>query len=166
MTSTRTAKQQYVNTGKITTVTIFLWHHFTTTTWRYLISCFVENANTRHSKDKRLSFSFPELRQTYLEFTSRKKCQHLTNWTRWNKSDKVWSSATSLFKWRFRSLKLLRMSARQFGWGFLFVRRLLASRTSTELSSSFPSPVSQELAGSQACEYLQGGISSWNSRIM
>ena len=30
-------------------------------------------------------------------------CQHLTNWTRWIKRDKVSSSATSLFKWRFGS---------------------------------------------------------------
>ena len=89
-----------------------------------------------------------------------------------DKSDKGWSSATSLFKWRFCSLcrrccliKLPRMSARQFGWGFLFVRRLLASKTSSELSSSLPSPLSQELAGSQACEYLRRGISSWKSRI-
>ena len=27
----------------------------------------------------------------------------MTNWTRWNKRDKVWSSVNSLFKWRFRS---------------------------------------------------------------
>ena len=32
-----------------------------------------------------------------------KICQHLTNWTSWNKHDKAWGSATSLFKWRFRS---------------------------------------------------------------
>ena len=32
-----------------------------------------------------------------------KKSQHLTNWTRWNKRDKVWSRANSLFKWRFRN---------------------------------------------------------------
>ena len=38
-----------------------------------------------------------------LEFNSRKSRQHLTNSTRWNKRDKVWSSANSLFKWRFRS---------------------------------------------------------------
>ena len=38
-----------------------------------------------------------------LEFNFCKNCQHLTNWTRWNKRSKVWSSATSLFKWRFRS---------------------------------------------------------------
>ena len=29
--------------------------------------------------------------------------QHLTNWTRWNNRDKVWSGTNSLFKWRFRN---------------------------------------------------------------
>ena len=33
----------------------------------------------------------------------KKNCQDLTNWTRWNKRNKVWSSANWLFKWRFRS---------------------------------------------------------------
>ena len=37
------------------------------------------------------------------KFNSRTNCQHLTNWTRWNKRDKVSSCATSVFKWRFRS---------------------------------------------------------------
>ena len=37
-----------------------------------------------------------------LEFNFSKNRQHLTNWTKWNKRSKVWSSATSLFKWRFR----------------------------------------------------------------
>ena len=47
---------------------------------------------------------FPVLWRGPLEFNSRKMCQHLTNdWTRWNKRDKVWDSANSLFKWRFRS---------------------------------------------------------------
>ena len=32
-----------------------------------------------------------------------KICQHLTNKTSWNKRGKVWSSAKSLFKWRFRN---------------------------------------------------------------
>ena len=31
-----------------------------------------------------------------------KNCQHLTS-QRWNKRDKVWSNATLVFKWRFRS---------------------------------------------------------------
>ena len=64
-----------------------------------LISRFVEDVNTR----QRLSFSFPELWYSLLEFNSRKICQHLTNWTRWNKADKVWSSANPLIQWRFRS---------------------------------------------------------------
>ena len=42
--------------------------------------------------------------QFLLEFNSRKNCQHLTNWTRWNRRDKVWGGATSLFyKRRFHS---------------------------------------------------------------
>ena len=55
--------------------------------------------NTR----QRLSSSFPELWYSLLEFSSRNICQHLTNWTSWNKRDNVWSSANSLYKWRFRS---------------------------------------------------------------
>ena len=65
--------------------------HCTTTTWKYLISLFVGDLNTR----RRLSFCFPGLRYSLLEFNSRKNCQHLTNWTRWNKRDKGWSSANS-----------------------------------------------------------------------
>ena len=64
-----------------------------------LISRFVEDVNTR----QRLSFSFPQLWYSPLEFNSRRICQHLTNGTGWNKRDNVWSSANSLFKWRFRS---------------------------------------------------------------
>ena len=30
-------------------------------------------------------------------------------WTRWNKRDKVWGSANSIFKWRFRSRRRLRL---------------------------------------------------------
>ena len=52
---------------------------------------------------QRLSFSFPDLRYTLFEFNSTKICQHLTNWTRRYKRDKVWSSANSLLKWRFNS---------------------------------------------------------------
>ena len=39
--------------------------------------------NTR----QRLSFSFPELWYNLLDFNSTKNCQHLTNWTTWNKRD-------------------------------------------------------------------------------
>ena len=48
-------------------------------------------------------FIFLEPWSSLLEFNSRIVCQHLTNWTRWNKRDKVWSSANPLFKWRFRN---------------------------------------------------------------
>ena len=46
-----------------------------------------------------------ELRYSLLEFNSRKNCQHLRNWTRWNKHENVLGSATSLFKWRFSSCR-------------------------------------------------------------
>ena len=51
-------------------------------------------------------FSFPEHWLSLLEFTSRKNCQHLTKWSRWNKRDKVWSS---VFSYPSRSL-LLKLS--------------------------------------------------------
>ena len=82
----------------------FLCRHCTTTMWNVLIPPFLENVNTR----PRLSFSFPELRYSLLEFNSRKKlCQHLTNWTRRNKRYLVWSSLNSPFKWRFHSHRRL-----------------------------------------------------------
>ena len=59
----------------------FFCRRCTTTTWTFLDSRFVEDMNARQQ----------------LKF-----CQHLTNLTGWNKRDKVWSSANSLFKWRFR----------------------------------------------------------------
>ena len=41
----------------------------------------------------------------FKEFNFRKSCQHLSNWTRWNKRDKVSSSANSLFKGSFHSCR-------------------------------------------------------------
>ena len=76
----------------ITLFCTFLCRHFTTTTWKCLISRFVENVNAR----QQLSFSFSELRyRSLLEFNPRKNCQHLMNLTRWNKRDKVWSSGAT-----------------------------------------------------------------------
>ena len=76
----------------------FLCRRCTSVTWICLISRFVEDVNTR----RRLPFSFRELR--YREFNSRKNSQRSTNWMRWNKRDKGWSSANSLCKkWRFCS---------------------------------------------------------------
>ena len=75
----------------ITLFCTFVCRHRTTTTWKYLISRFVENVNTR----QRL--------YSILEFNSRKNWQYLTNSTRWSKRDKVWSSVNSPFNWRFWS---------------------------------------------------------------
>ena len=97
----RVTKQQLCTC--ITLSCTFLCRRFTTTTWKCLILRFVEDVNTR----QRLSFSLPELWYSPLEFNSRKICQHLTNWTSWNKRDKAWSCANSLFEWRFRSRRRL-----------------------------------------------------------
>ena len=52
-------------------------------------------------RERKTTFLFLSL-DSLLEFNSRKNYQHVTNWTRWKKRDKVWGSATSLFNWRFR----------------------------------------------------------------
>ena len=62
----------------ITFVCTFICRRCKTTTWKWLISRFVEDANTR----QQLSFSFPELWCSPLEFNSKKICQHLTKETR------------------------------------------------------------------------------------
>ena len=93
----RLAKQQFCT--YITLFCTFLCHHCTTTTWKCQISRLVENAITR----QQLYFCFTEIWYSLLEFNSRKNCQHLTNWTKWNKRDKVWSSSNTFFKWRFLS---------------------------------------------------------------
>ena len=77
----------------------FPCRHCTTTTWNCLVSRFVEDVNTR-----RLSFSFSKLWYGLLEFNFRKIRQHLTNWTRWDTRDKVWSSATSLLREVFEAV--------------------------------------------------------------
>ena len=53
---------------------------------------------------QRLSLSFPK-QYSLVELNSEKYGQHLTNWTTWNKPDKVWGSASSLFRCLFRSLR-------------------------------------------------------------
>ena len=63
----RLAKQQLCTFIKL--FYTFLCRHCTTTTWKCLISRFVENANTR----QQLYFSFAELWYSLLEFNSRKK---------------------------------------------------------------------------------------------
>ena len=67
------AKQQLCTW--ITLFCTFLSRRCTTTTWKCLISRFVENRNTR----QQLPFSFLELLYSPLEFNSKTNCQHLTN---------------------------------------------------------------------------------------
>ena len=74
----------------------FLCHQCMTTMWKCLISRFVKDMNTCNN----LLFS-PNINTVSYNFHSRKIYQHLMNWTRWNKSDKVWSSTNSFFKWHF-----------------------------------------------------------------
>ena len=93
----RLAKQPLCTCIKL--LCTFLCRHCTTTTWKCQISRLVENAITR----QQLYFCFTEIWYSLLEFNSRKNCQHLTNWTKWNKRDKVWSSSNTFFKWRFLS---------------------------------------------------------------
>ena len=69
----RQAKQQLCTC--ITPFCTFLCRRCTTTTWDCLISRFVEGGNKR----QQLSFSFPELWCSPLEFDSKQICQHLTN---------------------------------------------------------------------------------------
>ena len=69
--------------------------------WMCLISRLVHWGRDREHKTTTLFF-LPQFQYSLLEFNSRKICQPFTNWTRWNKRDKVWARAYSLFKWRFR----------------------------------------------------------------
>ena len=81
----------------------FLCRHYRTTTWKCLISRFVEDVNTR----KRLfSFFLRSIQSLRLQL-QKTFFQHFMTWTRWNKRDKVWSGANSLFKWRLRSNRRL-----------------------------------------------------------
>ena len=95
----RLTKQQLCTC--ITLFCTFPCRRCSTTTWNCLISRFVEDVNTT----QRPSFSFHELWYSPLESNSSQIRQHLTNWTRWNKRDRAWRSANTLFNWRFRSCR-------------------------------------------------------------
>ena len=90
-------KQQFCT--YITLFCSFPCRRCTTMTWNCLISRFVEDVNRRQQP----SVAFPELWYSPLESNSRQIRQHLTNLTRWNKRDEVWTRANKLFYWRFRS---------------------------------------------------------------
>ena len=83
----------------ITLFCTFLSSRCTTTTWKCLISRFVEDGNT----GQQLSFSFLELWHSPSELNCQKIANICTNWTRWNKRDQVWGSTNS----RFRSITVV-----------------------------------------------------------
>ena len=69
----------------------------TTTTWNVLISRSMEYLNVR----QRFLFLFLNFDRDLWNLTPKKElCQHLANWTRWNKGDtrnKVWNAAWMQF---------------------------------------------------------------------
>ena len=103
--ATRTAKWKRFRLAKqqlctcITLFCTFLSRRCTTTTWKCLISRFVEDGNT----GQQLSFSFLELWHSPSELNCQKIANICTNWTRWNKRDQVWGSTNS----RFRSITVV-----------------------------------------------------------
>ena len=103
--ATRTAKWKRFRLAKqqlctcITLFCTFLSRRCTPTTWKCLISRFVEDGNT----GQQLSFSFLELWHSPSELNSQKIADICTNWTRWNKRDQVWGSTNS----RFRSITVV-----------------------------------------------------------
>ena len=114
----RSARQQLCTC--ITLFCTFLCRRCTSTTWKYLNSRFVKDGNTR----QQLSFYFPELWFSPLEFNCKDTSQHLTNWTRQNKRDEVWSSAHSLFTWRVRSSRCRRIRIESQSLVFFFWENL------------------------------------------
>ena len=69
----------------------------TTTTWKCLISRFIEDVNTWDNNFPFLFLNF----DTVFRIQLRNIYQHSTNLMSWNKRVKVWGRANSLFKWRF-----------------------------------------------------------------
>ena len=114
----RSARQELCTC--ITLFCTFLCRRCTSTTWKYLNSRFVEDGNT----SQQLSFYFPKLWFSPLEFDSKDICQHLTNWTRQKKCDEVLNSANSLFRWRFHSSRCRRIRTESKSSIFFFGENL------------------------------------------
>ena len=100
----RLAKQQLCTC--VTHFCTFLCRRCTSTTWKHLNSRFVEDG----TQDNNFLFIFLNFVSVPWNSTPKSDlCQHLTNWTRQNKRDEVWTGANSLFKWRFRSSRCRRI---------------------------------------------------------
>lgn len=101
----RTAQKQWVRLAKqllCTCITLFYTfpcRHCTTTMWKCLDFTF--RRGREHKTTTFFFFSWTLIQ--YFRTQLQRKCQILTNSTRWNKRDKGWSRATSLFRCRFRS---------------------------------------------------------------
>ena len=93
-TSNWLAKQQICTCIKL--FCTFLWRRCTTTTWKCLN--FTSCRGRGHKTTTFFFFSWTLI----LSFRTNPE-QFANIWhSRWNKHDKVWSSANSLFQWRFR----------------------------------------------------------------
>ena len=69
---------------------------YTSVTWNFQISCFMEDGNTRQRFSSVLCLS-GELRYSLSEFNSSKNHQPKTNQRSWNKSGKLFETARILF---------------------------------------------------------------------
>ena len=65
----------------------------------------------KHNTTTLFFFSWTSIHSFRIQF--QKNGQPLANWTRWNKRDKVWRRATSLFKWRFLEVRQKYSAARR-----------------------------------------------------
>ena len=90
------AKQQLCTC--ITRFCTFLYRPCTTTTWKCLISSFMDDVNKR----RRISFSLSKLECGPQEINSREIRLHLPFSANWNKHDKDWKNGNSFKNWRFR----------------------------------------------------------------
>ena len=77
-----------------------LCRHCTTTTWKCVISRYMENVNKR----RQIFLSLSKLKCGPQEINSREIRHHLTFSADWNNRDNVWLNANLFSKWRFRCL--------------------------------------------------------------
>ena len=71
----------------------FLSRHFTTKTWK----CLISRLSWTETQDKTSFFFSWTLIQSFRIQLQKKDCQHLTKKAGWNKRDKVWGSRNSPF---------------------------------------------------------------------
>ena len=81
----------------------FLYRFYTTTTWKCLISRFIEDVN----KQRRNFISLSELGYGHLKFSFRRVRPHLTKYVGRNNRYKDWKNANSLFKQRSRCRRVV-----------------------------------------------------------